>query len=256
MQWAGLSYEMVWLREFEAYSAFHALTLMVCLTCVVVACALGRRSEPSGEHRLRLSIGWSIVIFQIFATLWRFLPGNFELGESLPLHLCRIVVWAAALSLITGSRRAHTICFFWGLGLSTQGFITPMWTHGLASVEFWLFWVSHTQILLAAVYSISVGGYRASRTDLVLASVSGALLAMAVVGINVALGTNYSYLGSGQYNARCVVDMLGPWPWRAPAMIAGAIAIFGILYGVSVGLSMLGRFARRTPELAPERRVA
>ena len=244
----------VWLREFEAYSAFHALTLLVCFTGVALACALGRRLGPDRERRWRLALGWSIVAFQVFATIWRLLPGNFDLNESLPLHLCRVVVWVAALSLLTGDRRAHAVCFFWGLGLSTQGFITPMWTHGLASVEFWLFWVSHTQILLAAVYALTVRGFRATRSDLMFASVTGVALAGVVIAINLALGTNYSYLGRGQYEARCVVDLLGPWPWRAPAMVMGSLAIFGMLYGVSAGLGLLARGERFG--LARLRRVA
>ncbi len=154
-------------------------------------------------------------------------------------RMLAIVAWA--------SRRARTICFFWGLGLSTQGFITPMWNHGVASVEFWLFWVSHAQIAGAAVYCVGVLGYRPTRSDLLLASVGGVLVAGAIFGLNMALGTNYSYLGAGQYENRCVVDLLGPWPWRAPVMVAGAVSIFGLLYGASVAVRSVARVARRAP---------
>lgn len=48
--------------------------------------------------------------------------------------------------------------------------------------------------------------------------------------MNMALGTNYAYLGSGHYEATSVVDVLGPWPWRLLAMIGGAGAVFTLLY--------------------------
>ena len=170
--------------------------------------------------------------------------------------MCRVVVWAAALAMLTDSRRARAVCFFWGLGLSSQGFVTPMWNHGLASVEFWLFWVSHAQIVGVAVYSLAVLGFRPARADLVFASVSGVAFALVVIWANLALGTNYSYLGAGSYENRCVVDMLGPWPWRAPAMIAGALAIFGLLYGLSLGIPVVAGLGRRLPRLVRAREVA
>ncbi len=247
MQWFETQFGGAWLREFHAYSPLHAVTVGACALVIALACAIGRRSPEARERRVRLALGWSIVAFQLFAAVWRLLPAQFDLNESLPLHLCRIVVWAAALSLLTDSRRARTLCFFWGLGLSTQGFITPMWNHGVASVEFWMFWVSHAQIAGAAVYCLSVLGYRPTRSDLLIASVTGVLVAGGVFTLNMALGTNYSYLGAGQYENRCVVDLLGPWPWRAPVMVAGAVAIFGLLYGASVAVRSVVRVARRGP---------
>jgi len=249
MQWWRGQSGGDWLSEFQAYTPFHAVTVAVCAFAIFVLCRAGRRSRDEGEHRLRVGIGWTIVAFQAFAFIWRLLPGQFDLHESLPLHLCRVTVWAAALAMLTESRRARSICFFWGLGLSTQGFITPMWTQGLASVEFWMFWVSHAQIAGVAAYSVAVLGYRPSRGDLLFVSVSGVLLASLVIGVNLSLGTNYSYLGAGAYDARCIVDLLGPWPWRAPAMIAGSLAIFGLLYGLSVALRWLARLARRLPQV-------
>ncbi|MFI4898809.1 MAG: TIGR02206 family membrane protein [Phycisphaerales bacterium JB059] len=256
MQWTNTIDLSSWAREFHAYSAFHAVTLAVCALAIFGACLGGRRLSRSGERVWRRTIGWSIVAFQSFAALWRVAPGSFDLNESLPLHMCRVVVWAAALAMLTESRRARTICFFWGLGLSSQGFVTPMWNHGLASVEFWLFWVSHAQIVGVAAYALTVLGYRPVRADLFFASWSGVVFALVVIGANLALGTNYSYLGAGTYENRCVVDLLGPWPWRAPAMIAGALAIFGVLYGLSVGIPLAYNALRRVPGLVRAREVA
>ena len=48
--------------------------------------------------------------------------------------------------------------------------------------------------------------------------------------MNLALGTNYAYLGAGEYDASSVVDVLGPYPWRLLSMIGGAGAVFTLLY--------------------------
>lgn len=228
-----------WADEFQAFTSFHAVAVSVCIVGIGLVCSIGRRWRGTErERRLRLCIGWGIVAWQAFATVWRVLPGQWDLAESLPLHMCRVVGWVAALALLTGDRRARSLAYFWGLGLSTQGFVTPMWSHGYASVAFWMYWLGHGQIVLAAVYDLSVLGYTPRRWDWGFASLAGLAYAVVVVAINMALGTNYSYLGSGTYDAASVVDVLGPWPWRVLSMIAGAWALFTVL----LGLAALARF--------------
>lgn len=235
-----------WADEFQAYSTFHAVAVSVCIVLIALACSLGRQWRGTDRERtLRLALGWSIFVFQAFATVWRVLPENWDVSQSLPLHMCRVISWLAALSLITGDWRARSLTFFWGIGLSTQGFITPMWSDGYASLDFWMYWLGHGQIVLAAVYDLSVRGYSPARRDWVFACVAGLAYGLAVIGVNLALGTNYSYLGAGQYEAKSVVDVLGPWPWRLVSMIGGAGAVFTLLYGAAI----LARRLRRRVSL-------
>ncbi len=235
-----------WADEFQAYSAFHAVAVAVCIVLIVLACSIGRAWRGSDRERtLRLAIGWSIFAFQAFATVWRVLPEQWDIGQSLPLHMCRVISWIAAISLITGDWRARSLTYFWGIGLSTQGFITPMWSNGYASLDFWMYWLGHGQIVLAAAYDLSVRGYSPKRKDWAFACLAGLAYGLVVIGVNIALGTNYSYLGAGEYEAKSVVDVLGPWPWRLLSMIGGAGAVFTLLYlAAIVGRRWRRRIAR------------
>lgn len=239
--------------HFEAFSAFHAVVVGLCVLIMVVACAVGRRLARSDradgggrERRFAQCLGWSIAAWQAFATAWRFLPGRWDLDESLPFHLCRWTGWIAAVCLIAGDRPgwrwSRTLMFFWGLGLSVQGFITPMWDHGAASMEFWLYWAGHLQIVGAAVYDLAVRGYAPRRTDLRLAIVAGIGFVLLTVGVNLWLGTNYSYLGRWDYERASVVDRLGPFPGRVFAMAGGAVVIFIAMFWMARGAgAVMGR---------------
>lgn len=232
-----------WLHHFEAFGVFHAVVVGVCAAIMAASCVVGRRlrwldraDAGRREARFGAALGWSIVAWQSFATVWRVLPGQWDVNESLPLHLCRWTGWIAAVCLITGWRRARALSFFWGLGLSVQGFVTPMWNDGLASVAFWLYWVGHLQIVGTAVYDLVVRGYTPRWRDLGFALVAGVAYVLLTVGVNMALDTNYSYLGSWDYGPASVVDRLGDFPDRVYKMVGGAAVLFLLMFGACRGV--------------------
>lgn len=235
------------LNHFDAFTPFHWITVGACLALIALWCALARRllaldrAEGSARERaLRHAIAYACLAFQGFATVWRLLPAHFTLDESIPLHLCRLVGFIAPIALLTLGRRWRALTFFWGLGLSTQGYLTPMWHEGLASVAFWLYWVGHTMIIGAAAYDLAVLGYRPSARDLRFAALLGVAVTLAISLVNIPLGTNYCYLGRADYAGASVVDLLGRWPVRPIVIIAGGVFIFVLLYLVSTLLPRPG----------------
>ncbi len=235
-----------WLNHFDAFSAFHWTTLGVCIALIVAWCVAGHRlagedrvDGGSRERRFRRALAWSFVAWQVFATIWRVLPGNFDINESLPLHLCRIVGWIAPVALLTMHWRWRAVVFFWGIGLSTQGFFTPMWHDGLASVAFWLYWVGHVIIIGTGVYDLAVLGYRPRLNHLGFASVAGVILTVGIAAFNVGCGTNYCYLGKGDYEGTSVVDHLGNWPARPAIIIGGSVFVFVVMYLIARGIETL-----------------
>lgn len=227
-----------WANEFRAFTSFHWVVLAVCLGSMVAFCVLGRtllnadlRDCGEREARFRRLLAWSIILTQGFITMRRMV--YFDLQDSLPLHMCRLGVWIAAWQLFTLNRNARALTCFWGIGLSAQVFFTPFIKVGYSDLSFWIYWLNHLQIVGCAVYDISVLGYRPSWRDLRFASIWGVLYAIATIGINWVLGTNYSYLGSGTHEGVSMVDKLGPFPQRTIWMIVGALVVFALIYAVS-----------------------
>lgn len=243
-----------WVERFDAFTLFHWTTLTACLALIGAWCVAGavlkrRDAKDNGgrERAFRRALAWAFLAWQAFATVWRVLPGNFDINESLPLHLCRFVGVIAPIAMLTMRWRWRAIVFFWGLGLSTQGMLTPMWNDGLGSVAFWLYWVGHVIIIGAAVYDIAVHRYAPRLHHLGFAVVSGVALTVGIAAFNVACGTNYCYLGRGDYAGSSVVDHLGDWPARPAIIIGGAAFVFLVMYLIALGVRRVAGAIGRTP---------
>ncbi|MCR9076664.1 MAG: TIGR02206 family membrane protein [bacterium] len=236
-----------WASEFRAFTTFHWLVFAICVGSMALLCVIGKRLLRRGEDheaRFRKLLAWSIILSQGFIFARRFV--YFDLQDSLPLHMCRLGVIIAAWQLLTLDRRARSLTLFWGLGLSSQIFFTPYLDVGYGHLSFWIYWLNHVQIVGVAIYDIVVLGYRPRFRDLRFATLAGVIYALITIGLNVLLGTNYSYLGEGQHDGSSIVDKLGPFPQRTIWMIVGAFVIFCLIYGVSrlslfIRTSVLGK---------------
>lgn len=222
-----------WAADFKSLSAFHAVSLAIFCGSIGVSLLLGRKWRGSpAERRLRLGWGIFIVLFQILTIVHWFLPANFEIQTSLPLHVCDLVVWAAALSMLTPSRVGRVLTYFFGVGLSTQGFLTPTLQVGYADLEYWLFWIGHTQIIGTGIYLIVVDGYRPSIRDLRLAIFVGLAYVAVMATFDALTGLNYGYVGPVTPDVPTLIDRLGPWPGRVFLLVGIVITLFVLMWGV------------------------
>ncbi len=216
------------LHTFQSGSLVHLLSVAACLSAAMAACLIGRQwrhGRPDAERRLR--VGWAAftLLTQAFIIVWWLLPANFSWRVSLPLHICDITAVLAAAGLLTERRWVRALVYFWGIGLSLVAFITPVLTEGPAHVHFYLFWLTHLEIVGSATYLVVVMGFRPTWRDWRLATALLALYFVVVVPVNVALGTYYGYVGPGASMA----DILGPWPQRAFVMFALQVAALTLL---------------------------
>jgi hypothetical integral membrane protein (TIGR02206 family) len=219
-----------WLTEFQMFSPTHGVVFVVAMLAMAGAATIGRRWRKQGreraEWRLRLWWSLSIVAFQIYGVAWYSWPSRFEWDKSLPLHVCDLVVWAAPLALLTQWRTARTVLYFWGVGLSTQAFFTPVLQAGPSSPEFWIFWVGHTQIVGSAVYDAIALRYRPTLRDVaVVIGVSMAYAAL-LIPLNITCDWNYGYVGAAEPETPTLIDRLGPWPLRLLPLIMLVFAAF------------------------------
>ena len=184
----------------------------------------GRAAKRSGtRHEATLRFGWvlSIFVVQGFTQIWVNLPGRFDLLRTLPLHICDIVPWIGAAALLGASRWTRSLTFFWGFGLSIWAFVVPELNAGPANLEFWLFWIGHTQIIATAAYLCFVDEFRPTAQDFRVTALCTILYAVVVVPIDVLISANY-----GSFGRSSAVATLGPWPARIPVLVLVEILIF------------------------------
>src|SRR5262245_3118135 len=117
-----------WFEIFKPFTTFH-LVVAAFWSALIAACCLHGLRTRGTPAEARFRIGWaiSIMAFQVFADICRYFLREGEPPDgNLPLQVCRIAPWIAAIALITMSRAWRAVLYFWGIGLCLQGFVTPM----------------------------------------------------------------------------------------------------------------------------------
>lgn len=217
------------LAAFEPYGASHVVMLAVLVGGLVPVAVLGRRvAGTPAEVWLRRGFALAIPAVTVPLQVVDFLPGNFGLHSTLPLHICDLAWVAAAWALWTRNPTACALTYYWGLLLTPQAILTPTLDHDFPDPKFVAYWGTHLLIVYAAVF-LTWGlrirprwaGYRA-------AVAATAAWAVAVYSFNVVVGTNYGYLNH-KPGTTTLLDVLGPWPWYVLAEIGLIAAAWALM---------------------------
>jgi len=239
-----------WATEFHPFTAQHAASSLACMALIVGACWLGRRWRREGarggvkERRFRAAWIATTIAWQALAVVYWLLPANFRLDQSLPLHLCDLAAWVAPLALWTQKRWLRAVLYFWGIGLSTQAFVTPVLEEGHADVRYWLFFIGHTQIVGSAIYDAAVLGFRPRLRDWGIASLLTFAWMAAIMPLNIAFDLNYGYIGNQRADKPTLIDSLGTWPLRILWLVLLGQLAFFLIYIPWPIAERLGRSAR------------
>ena len=235
-----------WLERFVPFTMFHIATVAVCAAAMLGACWLGRKWHPHvKERKFRLVWGWAVLIYQTWYVVWYALPSRWDWKESLPLQLCDLAAFVAGMAMVTQWHRWRTLLYFWGIGLSTQAFLTPTLDLGIMHTKFWLFWVGHTAIVGSAVYDVVVRGFRPRARDLGFAILFTSYGVLLVFYFNVLLTDlvkepiSYWYVGPSKPEKPTIIDELGPWPLRVLWLSGIVICDFILLWAVWPALRKL-----------------
>lgn len=193
----------------------HGVTVVCCAMAIgALVVAASRRRLTRREQTIRHTFAFIGLAWQAFATVWWLLPRNYDATISLPFQLCDFAGVIGPLALVTQARPLRALLYFWGIGFSTEAFITPILEDGPATVHFWLFWVGHTLIVGAAVYDLVVLGFRPAWRDYRFVTLVSFAYLGAIVPFNMVFGLNYGYVGDTLPEARTMLDVLGSWPLR------------------------------------------
>ncbi len=216
------------LNGFEPGSPIHFIAVGGCLLATLISSGLGRRwreRQPKFERLLRIGWGVFIIVTQLVTTMWWLLPQNFNWRVSLPIHICDIVAILAAVAMLASTRWVWAVLYFWGIGLSIFAFILPSLTHGPLHVEFYLFWLTHVQIVGTAVYLITVRRFVPTLRDWITVELLLTAYTLIIFPLDAAMDLNYGYIGAVDSPAR----IMGPWPIRVLYMYLTQAAVLALL---------------------------
>ena len=238
-----------WLYEFDAFSLHHLVLTVVCVwvTWIVIRYA---RTVRGTRDEFRVRVAWALMTLlgEIGSTIVWTLPARYSREASWPIHLCDYAAWLAPFALLLPVRWPKTLLFFWGIGLSTQGFLTPTVSQGVLSAEYWVFWIQHLGVVGGGFYLAAVNGYRPALRDLGLTIAVTFALVCFMVWFNIQADTNYMYLGSSLPDKPTILDALGDYPGRLVWIVLLGILGFKLTYLGSESVHRLrGRALRADP---------
>jgi hypothetical integral membrane protein (TIGR02206 family) len=193
------------------FSNLWWIGLIVSIILVIGILKAANKLSEVNEKRFRWLI--SILIF-LRETLWHFFLyqyGDWEVAESLPLHLCGISRIFGAILLIYPRQLLFEYLILLGMAGAVQSYVTPELTHGISPFLIFDFYFSHGIIIFMALYAFFVLKMSMYKWSWLRAFIFGNAI-LAVVGtINYFINGNYIYLCQRPLAENPLI--MGEWPW-------------------------------------------
>lgn len=229
---------------FQPNSQQHAVVLATLFATTAAAVYVGRRLPVATRRWLEPWAGVALLAIWFVANLYDATRSTSTLRDSLPLHWCDLAGLLAATVMVWPSRTPRAVLHAVGLCLSPLAFILPTERNGPMIASFWVYFVPHAAIVVAAAYDGAVRGFRPDFPDLRRAFALIVLWVAILMPINVWLDANYGYVGERDVGQRSVVVAFGPWPRRILPLLALTAAAMISLVVVERALYGIGRALR------------
>lgn len=217
--------------DFQMWSATHFYTLVIIAAITAGILILGKWLTPNKRHRLCQGIAWCILGFYLFEYAWRFSlhPWEHVLEHELPLHFCAIMALLCFIALWWEPRWARSLVYFGVLSASVQGLLTPAITYGFPRVDFFIFFISHGLLMLAALSMPLLTDWKAKAKDPLRSVLLMNAYLVVIHPINLLLGSNYGYTTAAPSGS--ILETLGtPAPWYYLWLELPALGLFYLMY--------------------------
>ncbi len=211
--------------------SLHLSMILFVIILVVSISFAGTRIKRAG-HLKQFSQGFGISLFGIWViyNIYNFLPANFRVDVSLPLHVCDVLAIIAFFSLIKPTGKTSALLYFCGLILTGQALISPTGNQDPMTFRFWLFWFLHGGIIAAAIYDLVVRKYRPVFKDFLFVIVCNLLYVALILPLDILFAWNYGFIGNVKPDTPTIIDALGPWPQRVLWMVGLVVIVQFVMY--------------------------
>lgn len=143
-------------RNILPFGSIHLLAILIFIVLIIYTVNLRYKSEVTKKRFIK-TIGYIMIIDQILINLWFIFAGTFNLGESLPLFSCRIVVLLFIYSIFTDNVKFKRVSIYWGMMGGILALIFPdMYPYHYPHFTNFHFFIFHYLLMMAAIYYIYV----------------------------------------------------------------------------------------------------
>jgi hypothetical integral membrane protein (TIGR02206 family) len=225
----GQSQDHSWAKIFavQLFGPLH-ITLMLSIAVLAATLALVCRRNPQRVRTIRLTLGMGLIVNELIWWTFRYSHEGFRFPTNLPLQLCDLTLWGAAIACLTLKPSIVEFAYFGGIAGAGMAILTPDLWSPWPSYPAIYFFIAHGGIVSAAV--MLVYGRVATLRPNGMWRVLGILIVYAclVGAFNAIFGTNYMYLCKKPGNAS-LLDSMGNWPFYLLGGLVMAMALFALL---------------------------
>jgi hypothetical integral membrane protein (TIGR02206 family) len=214
------------------------LTAIALTVLVPLGLALLARHEHLGRHADRIA-RLALAAFLLLGWLGWFgvsaMRGVLTLDNGLPLNLCDWAEMALLVALLTRRQFAYELGYFWGLGGTLQGVLTPTIYWDFPDPQFIFFFIQHGGVVASLLYLTLGTRLRPFPRSLprVVAATFGYVAVAALA--DWLLGVNYGFLRAKPAGEN-LLTLMSPWPWYIPELVAMGL-VFVLLYYMPFALA-------------------
>lgn len=217
-------------EPFVRWSLPHLIALGAAVLAATAFLLAGRRLKEQGRLLLCRLLACVVAVQFVGEYIWRaFSDAYGPWQENLPLHFCSVMSVVSVIALWRRPRWACSLVFFGVLTASIQGLITPAMANGYPSAAFFIFFLSHSLLLVVALSIPVLLGWRARGLDDLRSLLLMDAYLLLIIPVNLCLGTNYGYT-QGSPVEGCLLDYFGPAPWYYLWLQLPVLAIFRLMF--------------------------
>ena len=210
------------------FSPEHLLPLGLLVFVAAGLCTAAKRSPGWWTGLVATIIAFGIVVSELSWQPYVLANHSWSAAFSLPVQLCDVGGFVAAVALIWRQALLIEITYFWGLGGTLQALLTPDLRDHFPSFPYLQFYVTHDLVVLAALFLVIGLGLPprpgAVRRIFLLTLAFAAVIAL----IDLLTGGNYLYLRQVPAQGS-LLSVMGPWPWYIGVGVLLTLIVLAIL---------------------------
>jgi hypothetical integral membrane protein (TIGR02206 family) len=215
---------------FELFGTPHMIGIALIVLVQLFLIFGWKHPCPRAKQVFRYTLAAVLVIDELLWHWWNWYIGAWSLQNTLPLHICSVMVWLSAFMLVTENYKLYEFIYFLGIGAAMQAVLTPdAGQYGFPHFRAFQVLISHGSIITTAIYLTAIEGLRPHWKSLAVVGISTNVYMLFVGGMDYLLNANYMFIAHKPETAS-LMDALPGWPWYIAVIELLAMGVFVILY--------------------------